>query len=380
MKPKILQFINSFHTGGSERQAVQLIRLLREEKSFEVFAACLNGEGVLRGEIERLGIAEIPEFSLASFYDANFLRQVHRCARFLRDNKIQIIQSSDFYTNVFAMAAGALAKTPVRIAAKRETEMRTKAQKFIERRAFDFAQAVVVNAEAVKKNLVDAGVSARKILTIYNGLDLEKFAPTKLKREEILQKFDLPIDKNLHFVVIVANFRSAVKNQKMFLRAAEKTKEKFPNARFVLAGEGELLNETKEFAVALGLENETFFTGRCADVSRLLSIADICVLSSITEGFSNSILEYMAARKSVVATNVGGAREAIVEGETGFLVDSNDDAQMANYLIELLQNPEKTKEMGKAGRKIAKEKFSTEAQLKNTLALYEKLLTARKIK
>ena len=377
MKLKILQLINSFHTGGSERQVVQLIRLLHEEKSCEVFAACLNGEGVLRREIERLGITEIPEFPLGSFYDANFLRQLYRCAGFLRDNKIQIIQSSDFYANVFGMAAGALAKTPVRIAAKRETGMKTKAQKFIERRAFNFAHAIVANAEAVKNSLVDAGVSAGKIVTIYNGLDLEKFTLPESKSREILREFDLPLDENLRFVVIVANFRSAVKNQKMFLRAASKAKEKFSNARFVLAGEGELLNETKKFAAELGLENETFFPGRCADVSRLLAVADICVLSSTTEGFSNSILEYMAAGKPVVATNVGGAREAIVEGETGFLVDSNDDRQMANRLTELLQNSEKAKKMGKAGRKIIEEKFSSQAQLKNTLALYEKLLATK---
>ncbi|MGI9036648.1 MAG: glycosyltransferase [Pyrinomonadaceae bacterium] len=378
MKPKILQLINNLQTDGSERQAIHLTRLLSAEKSYDVRAACLNGEGVLRGEIERLGIGEIPEFPLASFYDANFLRQVHRCARFLRDNKIQVIQTSDFYTNIFGMAAGALAKTPVRIAAKRETEMRTKAQKFIEQRAFNFARAIVVNAEAVKNSLIKEGVPADKIVTIYNGLDLEKYAPPKQKRDEILRELELPQGENLRFVVIVANFRSTVKNQKMFLRAARKVKENFPSARFVLAGEGELLNETKKFAVELGLRNETFFTDRCADVSKLLSIADICVLSSTTEGFSNSILEYMAARKPIVATDVGGAREAIIEGKTGFLVDSNDDGQMAKRLEELLQNPEKAKKMGEAGRKIAEEKFSAEAQLKNTLALYEKLLRAKR--
>lgn len=377
MKPVILQFINSFHTGGSERQAAQLTRLLREEKSCEVMVACLSGEGALRPEIERLGINEISEFPLTSFYDANFLRQVTRCAKFLREHEIQIIQSSDFYTNVFAMTAAALAKTPVRIAAKRETGTKTTAQRFIERRAFNLARAIVANAETVKKHLVETGVAASKIETIYNGLDLEKFNFTQSSRDEILREFNLPANENSRFVVIVANFRSRVKNQQMFLRAAAQVKEKFPAARFILAGEGELLDEMKNFAGELGLEDETFFTGRCADVARLLSAAEICVLSSTTEGFSNSILEYMAAGKPVVATSVGGAPEAIAEGETGFLVDSNNDEQMAKRLIELLQNPEKARKMGEAGRKTVEEKFSTAAQLEKTLALYEKLLSAK---
>ena len=378
MKPRILQFINSFHTGGSERQAAQLARLLKQENSYELFVACLNGEGVLRAEIEQLGIKNIPEFPLTSFYDANFLRQIMRFAGFLRNNQIQIVQSSDFYTNVFAMTAAAIAKTPVRIAAKRETGTKTGAQRFIERRAFNFAHRIVANAEKVKKYLIETGVPARKIVTIYNGLDLENFALPPLSRALMLEKFRLPVDENLRFIVIVANFRSEVKNQPMFLRAAAKVKEKFPAARFVLAGEGKLAGETEQFAAELGLANETFFTGRCANVGELLSIAEICVLSSTTEGFSNSILEYMAAGKAVVATDVGGAAEAISERETGFLVASNDDRQMAQRLIELLQSPARSKEMGEAGRKKIEENFSTRAQLEKNLALYENLLTAKR--
>ena len=377
MKFKILQLINSFHTGGSERQAVQLTRLLHSEKECEVSVACLSKEGVLIEEIEKLGIKNIPEFPLTSFYDANFLRQINRLANFLREQEIQIIQSSDFYTNVFGMAAGALAKTPVRIAAKRETGTKTNAQRFVERRAYNFAHAVVTNAETVRKYLVETGVSAKKIVTIYNGLDLKKFILAEENREKHLLEFNLPTDKNLRFITIVANFRSPVKNQKMFLRAAKKVKENFPGARFVLAGEGELLDETKAFAASLGLPNETFFPGRCADVPKLLSVADVCVLSSTTEGFSNSILEYMAAGKPVVATNVGGAAEAVIEGETGFLVDSDDDEQMANRLTELLQNTRKATEMGIAGKKTAEENFSTAAQLEKNLALYEKLTSKK---
>jgi glycosyltransferase involved in cell wall biosynthesis len=122
------------------------------------------------------------------------------------------------------------------------------------------------------------------------------------------------------------------------------------------------------------LENESFFIDNCGDVPRLLDASDICVLSSRTEGFSNSILEYMAARRPVVATNVGGAGEAIREGENGFLVASDDDAAMANRLLELLENPSQARVFGERGRAIAEEKFSTAAQLGKTLELYDRLL------
>ncbi|MDQ3799637.1 MAG: glycosyltransferase [Acidobacteriota bacterium] len=376
MKKNILQLVGSFHSGGSERQAVQLIRLLREDGTHRIFVACLNGEGVLRGGVENLGFREIPEFRLASFYDMNMARQLSRCRRFLRENRIDIIQSHDFYTNVFGMIAGRMANVPVRVAAKRETGTKTDAQRFVERRAYAFAHAVVANAEAVRNHLIETGVAAKKIKVVYNGLDLAKFdLPQNERRAEILQSFGLPsADENLKFVTIVANFRSDVKNHSMFLRAARRVKESFPAARFVLAGEGERLAEIKNLAKDLGLENESFFINSCGDVPRLLFASDICVLSSRTEGFSNSILEYMAAAKPVVATNVGGAGEAVRDGENGFLVASDDDAAMANHLLELLKNEEKAKAFGARGREMARQKFSTAAQLKKTLDLYDRLL------
>lgn len=379
MKKNVLQIIGSFHQGGSERQAVQLVRLLSREGSYRVFVACLSGEGVLRAEIEQLGISEISEFPLVSFYDANMARQLRRCAKFIGDNNIEIVQTHDFYTNVFGMAAGALAKVPARIAAKRETGMRTAAQKFVEKRAFNIAHAIVANADAVKNYLIESGVAAGKIATIYNGLDLQRLSPLETSREKILREFGLPVDEKMRFVIIVANLRSAVKNHQMFLRAARKVKEKIENVNFIVAGEGELIAETKAFTGELGLERDTFFTGRCGKVAELLSISEVGVLSSESEGFSNAILEYMAASKPVVATAVGGAGEAVRENETGFLVAANDDQAMANRLIELLESPGKAKAMGVKGRKIVEEKFSVAAQTEKTLTLYEMLSNRRKV-
>src|SRR5262249_39955362 len=117
----VLQFIGSFHQGGSERQAVQLTRLLHEEGSFNVSVATLENVGVLKSEVEKLGLTEINEFRLASFYDANFVKQLMRCAGFLRENKIEIVHTHDFYTNIFGMFAAQLARVPLAIASKRET-------------------------------------------------------------------------------------------------------------------------------------------------------------------------------------------------------------------------------------------------------------------
>lgn len=378
MKRNVLEMVGSFVRGGSERQAVQLSRLLHEEGSFRVFVGCLDGEGSLRGEIEQLGIKEIPEFKLTSFYDANFLHQVKRCAGFIKMNEISIVHTHDFYTNIFGMLASALARVPVRITSKRETFSKTKNQSFIERQAFRLADRVLVNADAVKRFLVKTGVPEAKIVTVYNGLDLQRLNPAQnIPHEEILRDLGMPADKKKQFVTIVANMRSDVKNHRMFLKAAKRVKEKMDNVAFVIAGEGELSESLKSYANELGIGKDVIFTGECLKIGDLLSVSDVCGLSSNSEGFSNSILEYMAVAKPVVATRVGGADEAIIDGETGFLVESDDDVAMANRLVELLQDAEKAKLFGRRGRAIVEEKFTLAAQLANTLKIYNDLLSEK---
>jgi glycosyltransferase involved in cell wall biosynthesis len=376
LKPHVLQLIGSFHQGGSERQAVQLTRLLVESGEVRVFAGCLNGEGVLREEIEELNLGSIAEFPLTSFYDSNFLKQIRRLAGFIKENKIELIHTHDFYTNIFGITAARIARIEARIASKRETGgMRSATQKFIEKQAFGLSRAIVANSEAVKNYLVSESVPENKIRVIYNGLDLERLKPEIIDRSLVLREFDLPSEKKI--ITIVANLRHAVKNQEMFLRAARRVKENVTDAAFVLAGEGERTVELKALAVELGIESDCFFIGRCERVAELLSISDVCVLSSTAEGFSNSILEYMAASVPVVATRVGGAAEAIRDGESGFIVETDDDEKMAAQITLLLENPSRAQAMGRLGRQIVEERFSLRAQLENTLALYSQVLTQK---
>jgi L-malate glycosyltransferase len=375
VKKNVLQFIGSFHQGGSERQALQLTKLLKTDGNYNVFLAVLNDEGALRDEANALGFEEIPAFPLSSFYDLNFLKQLQKAVRFLRENKIDVVHTHDFYTNVFGILAARLAGVKVKIASKRETGgLRSRAQNAIEKGVFGFADAILANSKAVKNYLAENGISAERIEVVYNGLDLQRLAPWTKNRFEICEELELPADENIKFITLVANMRHATKNQAMFLRAAQKVAEKIPRAHFVLAGEGELKSRFENLAKELEIAEKTHFIGACAKIPELLSVSFAGVLSSRHEGFSNSILEYMSASLPVVATNVGGASEAIFEGENGFLIVSDDAETLADRLIALLENDEKAATFGERGRKLVEEKFSCEAQLKNASELYERRL------
>ncbi len=376
MKRRVLQLIDSLQvSGGSERQAAQLAQLLFKSSRYDVFVACLNPTGGMGEVLKRTGINDIPSFPLRSFYNHTTAHQLTRFARYLRKNKIDIVHTHDFYTNVFGMVGSRLAGVPVRIASRRETTgCRSEAQKFIERRAYQFAHAIIANATAVQSQLTLEGVGKEKIFVAYNGLDLSRVS-TRMDRRGSLELLKLPTDPPVRFVTILANLLSPVKDHPTFLRAAQMVRQSIPDARFIIAGEGPLKEPMQNMAAELGLANDVFFTGRCTAVAELLSLSDVCVLSSVAEGFSNSILEYMGASRPVVATAVGGAAEAIIEGETGHLVQPGDWQLMGTRILELMRNPERAQAMGNRGRQVVESKFSTQAQVGLMENLYDQLLS-----
>ncbi len=378
MKPNVLFIIDSFEQGGSERQAMQLLTQLHASGKCRVHLACLQNRGSLRAEADQLGIGEIHEYALNSFYDLNFTRQLRRLVRFIKENEIDVVHTHCFYTNIFGMTGAFLAGVRGRVTSKGETDgFRTLMQKRAERAAFRLSHRVIANCLVVQNQLIREGVSPSKIVQHYNGLDLERLkARASLRREEALAEFGLPIDRR--YMSIVANLRNPVKDHPMFLRAAARVHAVVPNAGFAIAGEGELMESLRELAGQLGIQDDVFFLGRCDNVADLLFASEIGVLSSKAEGFANAILEYMAAGLPVVATDVGGAREAIAEDETGYTVSSGDDEKMAARIIELLNDPKRASAMGERGKSKAAEKFSCDRHLQNTLELYDELLSAPK--
>jgi glycosyltransferase involved in cell wall biosynthesis len=214
-------------------------------------------------------------------------------------------------------------------------------------------------------------VRADKIVTIHNGLDLERLKPRQTG-DDARALINLPRNGEFQYVTIVANMLHRVKDHPTFLRAAKRVRQSVPTARFIIAGLGHLTDEMRALARDLGIADDVLFLGRCEHIAELLALSDVCVLSSTAEGFSNSIIEYMGAARPVVVTDVGGAREAVIEGETGYLVKAGDDAAMADRITGLLLDPQRAREMGARGRQVVEERFSLDAQLGRTGRLFDR--------
>lgn len=373
-KPRVLHLIGSFETGGSETQAVQLVRLLHADSRYKVFAACLDRSGPLSARLTEAGIRDIPEYKLTSFYNWNAIVQLRRFVSYLRAQRISVVHSHDFYTNIFGMSAARLAGVPVRIAARRESSsFRGAAKRAVERLAYRFSTAVVANCAEVKQQLINEGVPDRKIAVIYNGLNTEPFIERGgASRAQIAQS--LGLDANKHHISLVANLRCRVKDHPTFLRAARKVSERKPDTHFVLAGEGPLLDEMRKLGAQLGIAGRVTFLGRCERVPDLLAITDVAVLSSVSEGFPNSVLEYMAAGCPVVSTDVGGVREMLTPGDSGYLIKAGDDATMADAILRILLDPSLARSLGAHGCRTVSQRFSCKAQLENVISLYDRQL------
>ncbi|MBK9165442.1 MAG: glycosyltransferase [Acidobacteria bacterium] len=374
-RPRVLHLLGSFEIGGTEVQAVRLLRSLSTQRDLCTSVGAISGAGPLRTVIEDAGYRTVAEFPLTSFRDANFIKQSFSLAGYLKRNAIDLLHTHDFYSNILGMASARLANTRCRLASKRATWSKTGAQLLVERQAFRFAHKIVANSDAVREFLIEGGVPGAKIATIYNGLDPSRFVERRVDdRHEWQDKLGLDVDPEARLVTIVANMRSDVKNHEMFLRSAKLIGAEENTAIFVLVGEGELEAEFRQMAGELGIGGRCRFLGGRSDVREILSVSDVGVLCSRSEGFANAILEYMAAGLPVVATDVGGAREAVEHERTGFVIPASDVTALASSVLALLNDAEMSTAMGERGRAIAAERFSESAQLEAVISLYDSLL------
>lgn len=364
--------MGSLEQGGSESQAVQLVKSLGRSTSVEIDVACLSAKGPLAGDLVAAGFSDLWEFPLQSFYDAGFIRQVLKCSRLIKERRIDVVQTHDFYSNVFGIIAARLAGGRIAVAAKRETSgVRTRAQDIVEKFIFGLADKVVVNADAVRRYLEIRGMATSKLELIYNGVDVSRF--DLASANQTVESASVISKAGTKLITMVANLRHPVKNHPMLLRSAQELSRKYPDVDFVLAGEGELTGELMQMSEKLGIRDRVHFLGRCGSVPTLLRHSFAGVLTSNAEGFSNAILEYMAAGLPVVCTDVGGAREAVVTGETGFLVNSRDVRALTDKISTLIENPELAAAMGARGKARVIRRFSCGAQAKDTLTMYRRL-------
>lgn len=232
---------------------------------------------------------------------------------------------------------------------------------------------VVISRFILNSYLHDSFMEPKNISLIHSSVDLDKFDPNRTSQGKFRQEYAIgPIEKVVGMVANVVPY----KGPHDFLAAAVKILKSRDNVRFVLVGEGDdiLLEKLKESVQGMGLEKRFIFTGIRNDIPAVLADLDVFCLPTHQEGLGTAILEAMAMQKPVVATRVGGIPDSVMEGENGYLVDPGDREGLSRRISELLDDPQKAKIMGRAGRLRVEEEFTHQVMAQKTEELYKQLL------
>jgi glycosyltransferase involved in cell wall biosynthesis len=365
-KIRITYLVDFFRTinAGTERQLGHLLTHL-PEFDYSVQLISFQDSPFLKDEAPRL-FPKVAIKTLGGKSDVSkSLPAFARLYFVLRSSKPGIVHTFFPASNSFGVLISRLAGTRIVISSRRDMGYNlTRKDIALLKIANRFVSCVVTNARAVQEHTIKIeGIKRKKTRVIYNGIsfdDYNRSSHTNAQKEPIIG--------------IVANLNRPVKRVDLFIKAAAIIHRDFPNVKFWIVGDGPLRMGLERLASNLGLNSNVVFMGRRGDVKKLLDEMIVGVICSDSEGLSNTILEYMGAALSVIATDVGGNPELVYHGRTGLLVPPNDAGSLAEGLIRLLKDSETACRMGDTGREFLNKKFRIDGMIQKTRDLYESFL------
>ena len=345
---------------GGQNQVLVTVMGMRSAGHRAMLVA--HGDGELRRRADEgldfLPLAPRTEMDLSAAW---------RLSRAIKQLRPDIIHAHDPHGVAMAALALSMSTQPKRakLVAARRVDFRLKGNA-LSRWKYDQVDRFICASDAIRKILLADGVAPSRAVTVHEGIDLGHVAAAP--RAALHEEFWLP-----HGAPIVGNVAALVphKGQRHFVEAAALVVREVPDARFVIAGEGELRPTLEHLIKHLNLEKHVILAGFRPDVLSLHKAFDVFVMSSVTEGLGTSLLDAMACGRPIVATTAGGMPEVVQDGRTGILVPPRSDRALADAIIKLLKDEALRERMGAAGMSLVNAKFSAERMVADTLSVYE---------
>jgi glycosyltransferase involved in cell wall biosynthesis len=290
---------------------------------------------------------------------------------------VDVVHSHDMYSNVFGTFWARAAGTPVVLSSRRWDVFASRAYAVANRIAYRRSDCVVANSPAVARIVrSQEGVAEDRIAVVPNFADDAAFvAPRPEERARLLAELGVPRDALV--IGVVANL-TPIKDHATFLRAVARLAPAWPSLHAVLVGDGECRATLVARAREAGIADRVHFAGLRPNVPNLHHLFDVSALTSVSEGFPNSLVEAMAAGRPVVATAVGGVVDAVEDGVTGLLAPAGDDGRLAALTASLLEQPVRRRAMGAEAHRRARERYSADAAIGSLETLYESLVAQRR--
>jgi glycosyltransferase involved in cell wall biosynthesis len=370
---RVAHVIHDLRPGGTERRLLATLAGLERDR-FQPLLVCVDGLGTLAVDARALGIEPVV-LGRTRRLD---LTGIIRLARLLRRERIELVHGWLSLANVFARTAGTIAGVRVRIAAEggAVTTMdagRGRRDALAERALAPFTDAYVANSQAVAESLRAKGLLREKIVVIPNGVAIPAPLDTA-EREQLRSQLGAGPDDAL--VGMVSRLDADFKDHGTLLAAVAALAGEGRAVRAAVVGDGAPRAALERRAAEFGIADRVTFTGYRPDATRLIAALDVSVLLTYSEGFSNVVLESMAAAVPLVATAIPPNREAVHDGVHALLVPVRDVEATTVAVRRLLDDPSFAARLAGAARQRATERFSLEAQAASTMQLYDRLLGA----
>lgn len=359
---KTLFLLTSMPVGGAETLLVDLVRRM-DRRRFSPEIACLKDLGEL-GEVMS---SEVPTSCryLTHKWD---LRVLPRLASYLKQNQIDALVTVGAGDKMFwGRLAARIAGTPVVACALHSTGWPDGVGR-MNRALTPITDAFIGVAEEHGRYLRDQeGFPTDKVHVIPNGVDTERFQADVTANSIVRQELSIPFDAPV--CSIVAALRPE-KNHDMFLHGAALIRQRFPDTRFLIVGDGPERDRLEKLKAQLKLSESVRFLGTRKDIPAILAASNVCALTSKMEANPVSILEALSTRVPVVATRVGSVPTTVIDGETGYLVTPGDEVAFADRVTHLLSHPSEAANMGRNGRDLVCKDWSVDSMVRG----YENLI------
>ncbi|MBT9173924.1 MAG: N-acetyl-alpha-D-glucosaminyl L-malate synthase [Syntrophomonadaceae bacterium] len=354
--------------GGAETQLVRLAVALKK-RGWRVGVISMQSRGAFAEELGEAGIALATLNMRRGVPDP---RALIGLSKILSQWQPEVVHSHMVHANLLARVARLFCKIPVLVCTAHSISEGGRWREIAYRLTDPLADITTNVSRAAVARYIQAGVAPRgKIVFIPNGVDTETFKPNEAAGRHM--RDELSIGEG--FVWLAAGRFEAAKDYPNMLRAFKEVVLKRPDAVLLLAGQGSLLEETKNIADELGLKNKVRFLGVRRDVPEIMNTADGYVMSSAWEGLPMVLLEAAACSSPIVATDVGGNSEVVLNEESGYIVPSRDTGALAGAMLRLTELPEtERKRMGEAGRAHIEAHYSLERVVDRWEELYKELL------
>lgn len=375
LNTNLLHLTLSMGVGGIENLILSMARLLDKQR-FTVSVGCLDSGGILLKEVNSLGC----ETFVLSRSDGFDLRLVVQLAKVLRARKIHILHTHNQAAHFYGCLAGLLARTPVVINTEHSRHyIDGHWRRRLEKKVLSYFTDKIVN---VSKDLLENSISRDKIAPqktnlVLNGIDLSFYAasPPNLslsERAALRAEFDIPEENSI--IGIIGRLHP-VKNHKLIFEVIQHivVKRQITAVSLLVVGDGEQKIYLEELAKSLSITNNVHFAGVRQDIPAILSIVNVLVLCSHTEGLPLTLLEAMAAEVPVIVTEGANKSELIQHGKNGFVADSTI-ASLAPIVTELLGSANNEKIVN-AAKALVYRQYSIDTALTKYQDLYDNLLS-----